>query len=596
MGRRKVSDVIRDYFDLGSHTWPIATASPETQVWFDRGLIWLYGFNYEEALGCFERAVDSDRNCAMAHWGIAYGSGPSYNKPWAKFGPAERARSLERAHAEAAVAQGCLTHDNPAAEVGLVRALRQRYPLPTPSDLTVMSEWNLGYAKAMRHLYQAHRDHIEVATLFAEAAMNVNPRRCWEVEIEGPGSPVSGVEIEAALRHVLESPEGAYHPGALHFYIHLMEIATEPLRALTIADRLRGLVPDAGHLQHMPTHLDGLAGDYASLVTWNTKAIEADRRYFAYAGGMNFYTKERIHDLHAQIFGAMMLGQAAISLAAADEMLEAIDERLLRTEDPPMADWLEGSVSMKLHVMVRFGLWDEILKTRFPADPALYCVTTAMTHYARCIAYAATGRVAEGERSREEFHRALTFVPPRREVFRMLCTDLLNVASSMMDGELEYRKGHYDNAFRFLREAIQLDDAIPVPEPWGQLQPPRHAYGALLLEQGHVDDAAVVYRADLGIDNTAPIFRRRPNNVWSLHGLHECLVRQGRADEASIIWRQFEVASARADIAIRASCACRTDTAGSMQSSCASSPPTSTSCPGLEVSRATKPRPPDASS
>jgi tetratricopeptide (TPR) repeat protein len=557
-----------DYFDLGTHACSIATSSPQSQTWFDRGLMWMYGFNYEEAIACFKRALDSDQNCAMAHWGIAYALGPSYNKPWAKFSPPERAQDLGRAHNQAALARHCLTADSPAAEVGLVGALRHRYPSPTPAELPVMSEWNLAYANAMRDVYQAHRDHNEVATLFAEAVMNVNPRRFWEPEIDGPGSPVLALEIEEVLRHVFESPEGAYHPGALHLYIHLMEVSADPLRALIIADRLRGLVPDAGHLHHMPTHLDALAGDYASLVTWNTKAVEADRRYFECAGGMNFYTKERIHDLHAQIFGAIMLGQATLALATADEMIEAIDDKLLRTEVPPMADWLEGSVSMKLHVMIRFGMWDEILTMRLPADPALYCVTTAMTHYARGIAYAATGRVVEGERSREEFRKAVAVVSPRREVFRMPCTDLLHVASSMLDGELEYRKENYDEAFGFLREAIELDDAIPVHEPWGQLQPPRHAYGALLLEQGHVDQAAAVYRTDLGLDNAAPIFRRRPNNVWSLHGLHECLVRQGRADEAAVIRRQFEVASCRADVPIRASCACRTDTVGTTQSSC----------------------------
>ena len=561
--------MVGEYFDLGRHTCPIATSSPESQTWFDRGLLWLYGFNYEEAVACFERAAASDPQCAMAHWGIAYGVGPSYNKPWEKFGPAEREQAVRRAHTEATVAQQSLTLDSPAAELGLVRALRQRYPSPTPTDLTLMSDWNLRYAQAMRAVHQAHRGHIDAATLFAEAAMNIRPRRFWEPEIEGPGSPVLAVEIEQVLRHVLESPEGACHPGALHLYIHLMEVAPEPLRALTLADRLRGLVPDAGHLQHMPTHLDALAGDYASLVTWNTKAVEADRRYFAYAGGMNFYTKERVHDLHAQIFGAMMLGQATIALAAADEMLEAIDEPLLRIEIPPMADWLEGSVSMKLHVLIRFGVWDEILRTGLPADTGLYCVTTAMTHYARGIACAATGRVAEGERAREAFRKAVQLVPPRREVFRMQCTDLLDVASNMLDGELEYRKRNYGEAFAFLRKAIELDDAILVPEPWGQLQPPRHAYGALLLEQGQVEEAATVYRADLGLDNTAPIFRRRPNNVWSLHGLHECLLRQGRAEAAAIIWTQFEVASSRADSPIRASCACRTDTVNATQHSCA---------------------------
>jgi tetratricopeptide (TPR) repeat protein len=127
----------------------------------------------------------------------------------------------------------------------------------------------------------------------------------------------------------------------------------------------------------------------------------------------------------------------------------------------------------------------------------------------------------------------------------------------MLDGELEYRRGQHDAAFEHLRRAIELDDALPYDEPWGWMQPTRHAYGALLLEQGRVEEAEAVYAADLGYDPSIPRSSWHPGNVWSLHGYHECLVRLGKAEPARIVKQQLDVALARADVAINSSCFCR---------------------------------------
>ena len=223
-----------------------------------------------------------------------------------------------------------------------------------------------------------------------------------------------------------------------------------------------------------------------------------------------------------------------------------------------MADWLEGFVPMRLHVLVRFGAWDELIATPLPHDPELYCVTTAMTHYGRAVAYAATSRIAEARAEREAFHAAaVARVPESRYLFNNTCLDILAVAAAMLDGELAYREGKYDEAFAHLRRAIELDDTLPYDEPWGWMQPARHAYGALLLEQGRVTEAEAVYRADLGLDGTLPRACHHPGNVWALHGYHECLVRLGKQEQARIIGQQLELAAAAADGPVTASCACR---------------------------------------
>jgi tetratricopeptide (TPR) repeat protein len=212
---------------------------------------------------------------------------------------------------------------------------------------------------------------------------------------------------------------------------------------------------------------------------------------------------------------------------------------------------------IRLHVLMRFGKWQEIIDTPLPADQELYCTTTAMIHYAKGVAYAATGRIAEAEAEKSLFQAAVPRVPETRYLHNNSCQSVLGVAAAMLDGELEYRKGNYDVAFHHLRHAVDLDDGLLYDEPWGWMQPTRHALGALLLEQGHVEEAEAVYKADLGLDGSLARAFQHPENVWSLHGYHECLVRQGNHEMAALIKQRLDLATARADIPIEASCACR---------------------------------------
>jgi tetratricopeptide (TPR) repeat protein len=331
-----------------------------------------------------------------------------------------------------------------------------------------------------------------------------------------------------------------------------------PEAASEAADLLRHLVPDAGHLRHMPSHIDVLTGDYRAVIDANQAAYEADERYVAVGGTMNAYTLYRCHDLHFLVYGAMFVGDRRTALDAADRLVAAIPESLLRVESPPMADLLEAFVPVRVHALVRFGMWEELIAAPLPQDYTLYAATTAFVHYGRGVAYSATGRVAEAERERELFRAAVVRVPATRLLFNNTVADLLAIASEMLDGELLYRRGEYADAFAALRRSIDLDDHLPYDEPWGWMQPTRHAYGALLLEQGHVGEAAAIYRADLGLDDSLPRALRHPRNVWSLHGYHECLLRLGDDEEAAALKVDLDDAQARADVPISASCACRT--------------------------------------
>jgi tetratricopeptide (TPR) repeat protein len=424
------------------------------------------------------------------------------------------------------------------------------------------SVWNAPYADAMRTVYEAAPDDPDVAALYADALMNLTPWELWDIRTGQPAAGARTLAAKAALDCAIASAAEASHPGVLHMYIHLMEMSPTPEVALTAADRLRGLVPDAGHLQHMPSHIDVLCGDFRRVVAGNSDAITADEKYIRRTGAMNFYALYRSHDYHFKIYGAMFLGQSKVALEAAAQLEASIPEDLLRVESPPMADWLEGFLAMRVHVLIRFGRWADILALSMPADRQLYCVTTAMLRYARGVAFSATGLIRQAEAERALFHQAIEDILPTRMLFNNSCLDVLAIASAMLEGELEYRKGDYDRAFAALEHAIELDDNLPYDEPWGWMQPTRHAYGALLLEQGRVAEAEAIYRADLGLDDTLPRPVQHPGNVWSLHGLHECLVRLGKTGEALIIAQQLKIATALADVPIESSCYCRREVTG----------------------------------
>jgi tetratricopeptide (TPR) repeat protein len=547
------------YYDLGSHGRRVTTTSAEAQMWFDRGLNWTYAFNHEEAVRCFEAAAAADPGCAMADWGVAYALGPNYNKPWEFFDEQDLARTVERTHAAVERAHEKAAGATPV-EQALVGALRARYPQQRALDAETCSVWNTAYADSMRDVHQLAPDDLDVATLYADALMNLTPWQLWDLRTGTPAPGARTTEARGVLERAIATEAGAGHPGLLHMYIHLMEMSPTPEAALFAGDRLRGLMPDAGHLQHMPSHLEVLCGDYRRVVSDNTTAIEADEKFLARAGAMNFYTLYRCHNLHFRIYGAMFLGRYEDAIETVRRLEAAVPEELLRVESPPMADWLEGFLAMRVHVLIRFGRWDDILALAMPADPRLYCVSTAMLHYARGVALSATGRVDEAETERGLFREAAARVPETRMLFNNTCTDILAIAGAMLDGELEYRKGRHDAAFAALRRSIELDDGLPYDEPWGWMQPTRHAYGALLLEQGLVAEAEAVYRADLGLDDTLPRAQQHPGNVWSLHGFHECLTRLGKDGEARIVAQQLKIATATADVPIEASCYCRLET------------------------------------
>ncbi len=543
------------YYDLGTYSRKVSTSSDDAQRWFDRGLVWTYSYNHEQAIECFQKALEHDPDCAMAHWGIAYAVGPNYNFEWWMMDPTTKTDALGTAYDSTQAALTLVNTITPT-ERALIEALPARYPQREPID--DQAPWNDDFAATMKKAYEDHPDDIEVATFYAEAILNQTPWKMWDIWNNSVAKGAGTIEAQKVLERFVDTPEGRVHPGILHLYVHLMEMSPTPEKALTVGDRLRELVPDAGHLIHMATHIDIQCGEYRDTLYWNQKGIEADLKIAEREGRMNFYTGYRAHNYHFAIYGAMFLGQYEPAMAAAEEMITEIPVELLKQESPPMADFLESYISMKTHVQIRFGRWRDIIAEPLPQDQSLYCHTTASLHYAKAVAHAALNEVAESEAERVKFFEARANVADSRYLHNIRCIDLLDVAEQMLDGELEYRKGNYDIAFSHLQKGVELEDALPYDEPWGWIQPVRHALGALTLEQGRVEQAEQAYREDLGLAGDLPRACIHPNNIWSLKGLDECLRRRGAGDtaEAKMIRQRLELAAARSDLPVGASCHC----------------------------------------
>ena len=541
-----------DYFDLGDHHRPITTNSPSAQTWFDRGLVWLYGFNHEEAIVCFEKALADDPDCAMAHWGIAFAIGPNYNKAWEMFEPRERESSLATAHQS--IVDGLAVEKATPVERALLTALEARYPEdPETEDY---GPYNDAFAEAMGAVFEAHSNDLDITSLYVEALMGRTPWQLWDLEHRVPAEGASTAKAGELLEQAFEEDPAAWrHAGLLHMYIHLMEMSPTPELALPHGDALATLVPDSGHLVHMATHIDVLCGHYQNVVSRNHRAGLVDRPFTALRGAKNFYTIYRIHNVHFEAYGAMFQGQKTTALAAAEELRSLLPTATVAF----LPDLFEAFWGVKLHVMVRFGMWQEIIDEPLPVDPELSAFTTALMRYGRTVALANIGDHEAAETEFQAFLAAQAAVPKTRAMFNNPAADVLKIAASMAEGELRYKAGDVDTGLDHLRAAAYASDHLVYDEPWGWMQPPRHALAALLMEQERFDEAESIYTADLGFNAELPRPCQHPANVWALHGLDECLTRRG-ADSA-IVKQQLELALARADVSIGSSCFCRSKAA-----------------------------------
>jgi tetratricopeptide (TPR) repeat protein len=491
------------YDGFGNYHRTITTDSKKAQALFDQGMQLMYGFNHDEAIRSFHAAAVHDPNAAMPWWAIAYAHGININDPAMSDERSKRAR-------EAADKALALIGNAAPIEAALIQAVSKRYSYPAPENRRHLDE---GYADAMQEVHEAFPDDPEAGTLFGDALMNLQPWDYWNND----GTPKGRTdEIVQVLESTIEGHPN--HPGANHFYIHTVEASSDPDRAVAAADRLRTLVPGAGHLVHMPSHIYVRVGRYSDAVRSNMDAVEADRRYLKIAPKPKMYAIYYAHNLHFLSYAAMMSGNYEEALKAARDLEREMPAEPLKA----FAGLIEGIMPSNFHVMIRFGKWEEILlESDYPEDRF---VSRAIRRYARSIALSSLDRTTEARAEMEAFNLAMENVPKDWMIFNNSVAKVLPIAKAMVEGELLWREGKVANAFARLRFGIREEDSLVYDEPPGWMIPVRHALGALLMKNGQAAEAERIYLEDL---------ERNQNNGWGLVGLQQAYRAQGKKDLAN---------------------------------------------------------------
>lgn len=509
---------------LGVHQHVITTTNPEAQRFFNQGVNLLFGFNHAEAIRSFREAARLDPDCAMCWWGVAVALGPNINMPMQPDALAPALEALDRAKDLAPKAS--------PAEQAWIAALARRYSADPKADRHLLDEI---YAEAMGKLARDYPDDLDAATFYAEALMDIQPWDYWQADATTPKG--HGAEIVATLEKVIARAPN--HPGALHLYIHAVEASTTPERAEAASDRLLVLMPQAGHIVHMPGHIYYRVGRYADAARVNEMAALVDEAYIAACKAQGFYPAGYYgHNIHFLWTSAEMEGRAQVSIDAARRLVKAVNAEQLAKALPSG----ELYAFTPIVTLVRFGKWDAVLAQPLPA-PELK-LHTAVWYYARGFAHANFGDLKAARSDRAQLRKITTGDFARYEAAGLPAQPMTKLALALLDGEIARKSVGATAAIRHFRHAAALEHALPYTEPNWWHQPVSHLLGAALLEAGQAKEAETVYRESL------KSYRR---DGWALYGLAQTLTAQGRTAEAQAVSQDFNSAWVASDITLTSS-------------------------------------------
>ena len=509
---------------LGSHHMAISTRNPRTQAYFDQGVNLLFGFNHAEAIRSFREAARLDPNCAICWWGVAEALGPNINLPMQPDAVAPAWQALQRAEALAPKAS--------PRERSWIAALAARYSEDPKADRHALDE---AWAQAMSKLWREHPEDLDAATFYAEAMMDTQPWDYWQADGVAPKG--HGADIVATLESVLhQAPE---HPGALHLYIHSVEASTTPERAEHAADLLLKLMPEAGHIVHMPSHIYYRVGRYDDAARVNELAAKVDEDYIAACRAQGFYPAGYYgHNIHFLWTSAEMQGRYETAIGAARRLVKAVDAVNLAKQMPNGELYAFTPVATEL----RFGKWPEILATRPP--PKELILDTAVWTYAQGFAHANTGALALAKADRERLAALTKADFSRYEPFGIPALQMTQISLALLDGEIARTSGDLPGGIAHFQKARELELALPYTEPPYWHQPVSHLLGAALLQAKRPAEAEAVYRESL---------KTYRDDGWALYGLAQALEAQGRGADAERVRADFAKAWRASDTRLASS-------------------------------------------
>jgi tetratricopeptide (TPR) repeat protein len=486
--------------NLGKHHWKITTASPEAQQYFDQGLRLAYGFNHAEARRAFRQAQRLDPSCAMCFWGEAFVLGPNINVPMDSSANAPALEALAQAEALAAGAS--------PKEQALIAALSKRYSADPKAERAALDE---AWADALGDVAAQYPDDVELRVLHAEAMMNLHP---WDYWADGGKTPKGRTaQIVEELEHALAAaPE---HPGAIHFYIHTVEASDWPERAEKGAEKLAALIPGAGHLVHMPSHIFYRVGRYLDALETNKTAVAVDEAFIAEVQPEGPYPLAYYpHNVHFVLASARMAGDAPTALAAAEKL-----SAIISPETAAAIPMVQPMMAAAYFAHAQFGTPESILALPEPATAPSY--VKAMWHYMRGVGLAQAGRLDEAAAEAQ----AIAALGAKDDVVALAAAKIpgaetLEIARQVVIGRIAQAKGDASRAAVAFEAAAELQEGLPYMEPPYWYYPVRQSLGAIHLSMGRVEEAQKAFEAAL---------RRAPNNAWAIYGLKETAAAKGDA-------------------------------------------------------------------
>jgi tetratricopeptide (TPR) repeat protein len=506
------------YDNLGTLHHTITAASPEAQRYFDQGLRLGYGFNHDEAIASYTEGTRRDSTCAMCWWGIAYAMGPNINAPMDTTVVKPAWEAIQKAQALAPKAT--------AFERELIAATALRY---SADPGTARPPLDSAYSRALKDLARKYPTDPEAQSLYAESLMNLSP---WNYWTDRGTKPRPGtLEVVSTLERTIKRYPN--HPGACHFYIHIVEASTNPGRALPCAERLAKLMPGAGHLVHMPSHIYMRVGRYDLVAEHNHEAVAEDETFIQDRKPAGFYKYTYYpHNYHMLWAGLMNLGRGEEAIAASRKLTGVVPIEVVTKVAP-----LEYFFPAYYWSLARFRRWDQVLAEPAPAPQLRY--TTGMWQYTRGLALSATGRPEEAQAAHDSLAAIVGAVPAEAPAGINSAKKLLTLAERHLSGRIAAGRGDSAAAATAYLEAIALEDELLYDEPPAWYHPIRQELGALRLAQGQSAQAEKLYREDLV---------HYPHNGWSLHGLAESLKAQKRDREAAKVEAEFHKVWDKADV------------------------------------------------
>ena len=517
--------------NIGTYGRKISTKSPIAQKFFDQGLRLVYGYYFPEAIASFEEAQQYDPDHPMLDWGLALAMGPNPNSRKNSFPDdphGDGRKAIASAHAHLARAT--------PVERALIENLSVQYDTDRYPDRAVRDE---KYIEATRSVLDRYPDDLGGRV---HVCGRLNDPRGVEL-LARDGSPLAGTsEAATALDHILALDPN--HPGAVHLYVHLFESSAEPERALPQADRLESLMPKAGHMVHMPSHIYLRVGQYEKAIASNERSVAADRYFLSKWGDRPFPTAGTYHlsaSTHAPHaldvlrYAAMLQGNYARALQAAREVAASHSVMAANPRQQRLpAVWL---------VHRTFGKWQALLAE--PAPPTDRVYLNGAWHYFRGSAFAGLGELDKAESEL----RTLTTTsvdPALKDVISGAnsAAPILAMLGRALSGEIALARGRSGDAVLAFEEVVRMQDALNFNEPPDWSQSMRLYLGAALLKAGRAKDAEGVYREEL---------QYLHDNGWALFGVWQSVRAQGRTAEAKEIRERFDRAWKNADVVLSAS-------------------------------------------